>query len=98
MAFNGIQPSSGPFSMSVGSPSMRIRLRWPDGSDHGAIWIQANPTGPGTVQTGDFTKKRIINPDGQSFRVEYFCTVSATDDAGSGFGVVLFNLDGGGNN
>jgi len=84
--------------MSVGDPPKLILLRFNGGkNDQGAQWMQANPVGPGTVHTGDFAKARTINPDGQSFTVTYSCTVIATDDGGSGLGVVLFNIDGGGN-
>ena len=95
MSFNGLQPSSGPFALSVGSPPIACWVS--NGTDQGALWIQASTVGPGTVKTGDFSKARTINPGGQSFSVTYWCTVVATDDGGSGLGSVLFNLDGGGN-
>lgn len=96
MGFNGLQPSSGPYSLSVGNQT-QIWISWPDGSDHGAQWIEANPVGPGSLQVDQFIKSRTISPDGQSFSVTYLCNVTAIDDGGSGLGVTLFNLDGGGN-
>jgi hypothetical protein len=96
MAFNGLQPASGPFSLSVGDAT-RVWVTRHGGDDLGAQWIQASSTGPGSLQVDHFAKSRTVDSDGQSFTVKYWCTVTALDDGGSGLGVVLFSVDGGGN-
>lgn len=97
MSFDGVQPPGGPFSLSVGD-TMSVYIEWSDGSDHGAQWFQANPIGnsPGKLQVTDFNKERYLKT-GETTSVRYWATVSATGDGGSGLGVVLFNLTGGGN-
>jgi hypothetical protein len=97
VAFNNLQPASGPFGLSVGGTA-QVWVKYNGGSDDlGAQWIEANPIGPGTLQVDKFIKSRTVNSDGRSFAVTYLCTVTAIDDGGSGLGVLLFNLDGGGN-
>lgn len=47
MAFNGLQPASGPFYLGPGA-SMRIWVKFGDpGEDHGAQWIMAHPLANG---------------------------------------------------
>ena len=70
MAFNGLQTSSGPFSLDVGG-QVQVWVVRDDGSDFGAQWIQASSIGPGTLQVDQFVKSRTINADGQSFLVMY---------------------------
>jgi len=93
MSFNNF---GGPFNLSVGN-SVRVWITY-NGNDEGAIWIQASTIGPGTVQSTNFAKSRTLNASATSTSVNYLCTVTALDDGGSGEGVVIFNLDGGGNN
>jgi hypothetical protein len=51
MAFNGLQPASGPFSLAPGA-SMRIWVRRGDpGDDRGAQWIMAHPIRNGQPPT-----------------------------------------------
>jgi hypothetical protein len=47
MAFNGLQPASGPFWLAAGN-SIRITMWYGDpGDDHGAQWIMAHPIDEG---------------------------------------------------
>jgi hypothetical protein len=47
MAFNGVQPASGPFYLAPGSAT-RITIWYGDpGEDHGAQWIMAHPIDEG---------------------------------------------------
>ena len=96
MAFNGLQPASGPFSLTVGN-QLRVWVTLDDASDNGAQWIMADPIGPGSLQVDSFAKSRTVNADGRSFSITYWCTVTALDDGGSGLGVTLFSVQGGGN-
>jgi hypothetical protein len=91
MAFAGVQPADGPFSLDV-RHGLRIWITINGGEDHGAQWAQPNSIGPASLQVGDFGKERRVNPDGRSFSVFYWCTVTNIGDF-----VALFNMTGGGN-
>lgn len=100
MAFNGLQPPSGPFFLAPGQ-STRIWVMRPGGADYGAQWIMADPLNDGTpaaLTVNDFTKERdfeIQNTQGTHFQnpfIRYWVTVTNT----SAF-PVRFSVQGGGN-
>ena len=44
MAFNGLQPASGPYFLAPGAPPIRIEMWYGQpGDDQGAQWIMAHP-------------------------------------------------------
>jgi hypothetical protein len=108
MAFNHVQPKSGPFYLGPYA-SMAVAIYFGKiGDDHGAIWIMANPIKgqpPTTLQVSDFTKMLdysvksvsingdpVMGFDPKSAYYWYGCTVTNLGPDG-----VFFNLDGGGN-
>lgn len=88
MAFNDIQPVEGPFI--IGQGPVRLSLRYPNGEDHGAQWIMANPIGPGALEVSNFAKERRVGGR-NSFEVVYWVTVTNIGED------TLFNVQGGGN-
>lgn len=98
MAFNNVQPPEGPFSLSVGD-SVGVSIFYGNpGQDRGAQWIMANPIGrsPGALEVSGFVKRRQFL-GGRDTAVTYEATVTCIDDGGSGYGLTLFDLSGGGN-
>jgi hypothetical protein len=88
MAFNDIQPTEGPFI--IGAGPVRLSIRYPNGDDHGAQWIMANPIGPGALEVSNFAKERRVRvPNG----IEVFYWVTVTNIGED----TLFNIQGGGN-
>jgi len=108
MAFNGLQPASGPFFLAPGQ-SIGINVWFGDpGDDHGAQWIMAHPLAgqpPTELRVSDFSKildysigtvtengPPVYGYDPNRFYYRYGVTV--TNVGGNG---VLFNVQGGGN-
>jgi hypothetical protein len=94
MAFNGLQPSGGPFVLADGASTqvwVRRNVSNGHGSDLGAQWIMADPIGPGSLQVDNFVKQRNIVVPNQ-LEVVYLVTVTNV-----GFDDSLFSVQGGGN-
>ena len=99
MAFNKLQPSSGPFFLAAGA-SMRIFVTRPGEADFGAQWIMADPNNEGhpvKLTVSDFTKELAFhtgNTQGQFFDpfTRYAVTVHNT-----GSFACHFTVQGGGN-
>jgi hypothetical protein len=108
MAFNGLQPASGPFFLAP-NQSIGITMWYGDpGDDHGAQWIMAHPISnprqpPATLQVSGFTKDLDysvgeIQENGDPVYTyfdpyyRYGVTVTNVSDVG-----VFFNIQGGGN-
>ena len=108
MAFNGLQPASGPFYLSPGG-AMRIWVRRAGGQDYGAQWIMAHPLRNGQPPTelvvsdhskvldysiGTITENGppVYGYDPESSYYEYRVTVRNWGAQGT-----LFNVQGGGN-
>jgi len=99
MAFNQLQPASGPFFLAPGN-SLRLWVRRDGGNDFGAQWIMADPNDeghPAELMVSDFTKERaysIGNTQGQFFDpfIRYWVTVHNTGNF-----PVHFTVQGGGN-
>jgi hypothetical protein len=107
MAFNDVQPASGPFTIALGG-SLRVWIQHGGtedrGDDHGAQWIMAHPLEgmPATLQVSDFAKQRNYEIEQEAGGV----LVSGIGDTGIrywatvrhvGGGATRFNLQGGGN-
>ena len=108
MAFNGLQPASGPFFLAPGA-SIGITVWFGDpGDDQGAQWIMAHPIAaatqpPSQLTVSDFTKtldyqqgevQQNGNPVYRFFDPYYRYSVTVTNSGDSG---VFFNVQGGGN-
>lgn len=99
MAFNGLQPASGPFFLAPGQ-ALRLWVTRDGGSDFGAQWIMASPNDeghPAELTLSDFTKERayrIGNTNGQFFDpfIRYWVTIRNTGDYPTNF-----TVQGGGN-
>jgi len=110
MAFNGLQPASGPFFLAPGD-SLGLLVWFGDpGDDHGAQWIMAHPIDPGNgtqppaqLTVSGFTK--LLNyqigqvqengaPVYRYFEPYYQYAVTVTN---TGSAAVFFNVQGGGN-
>ncbi|TFW20390.1 hypothetical protein E4L96_10490 [Massilia arenosa] len=88
MSFNNIQPAEGPFI--IGAGPVRLAMWYPNGEDHGAQWIMANPIGPGALEVSHFTKERRVRPQ-NGVEIVYSVTVTNVGED------TLFNIQGGGN-
>lgn len=107
MAFNGLQPASGPFFLAPGPP-MRIIMWYGDpGDDQGAQWIMAHPLAgeaPTELVVSDHSKildyaTGCIQQNGSTQACPgedpfYRYGVVVTNRGSSG---VRFNIQGGGN-
>src|SRR5436853_178808 len=106
MAFNGLQPASGPYFLAPGA-AISIFVWFGDpGDDQGAQWIMAHPiTTPTQPQAqltvSDFTKllayQLVSSTEGGEARYSnpyYRYSVTVTNTGTSG---VFFNVQGGGN-
>ena len=99
MAFNKLQPSSGPFFLAPGN-SMRIWVMGDGESDFGAQWIMADPNDEGQsaeLTVSDFAKERVYATgvsEGVFFNqfIRYWVTVHNT-----GSSPTHFTVQGGGN-
>jgi hypothetical protein len=108
MAFNGLQPASGPFFLAPGSSTgITIWFGHP-GDDHGAQWIMAHPISGDTQPDAQLTVSNLtkelhyqlgsVEENGapvyrfQDPYYRYSVTVSNTGNSG-----VFFNMQGGGN-
>jgi len=84
----------GPIMLSEGS-SIGVSVSWGT-ADHFAVWIMANPIGPGIfggssfLQVSGFAKEKHVQPPNTLVTV-YHATVTNGGDT------TLFNLEGGGN-
>jgi hypothetical protein len=90
MAFNNVQPASGPFVLGPNG-STRVWIRFPNGRDNGATWIMADPIGIGSLTVSDFTKRKGVR-EREQVEVFYLATVTNNQPV-----PVLFTLQGGGN-
>jgi|SRR5436190_10767689 hypothetical protein len=107
MAFNGLQPSSGPFWLGPHQSTDITMWYGNPGDDHGAQWIMAHPLKgqpPTALQVSNFRKIlgyeiAWVNSEGDSgFDKEsayYRYAVTVTNLGNQG---VFFNVQGGGNN
>ncbi|WP_322750968.1 MULTISPECIES: hypothetical protein [unclassified Frankia] len=107
MAFNGLQPASGPFFLAPGA-SVRLNMWYGNqGDDHGAQWIMAHPLSgeaPTELIVSDHSKildyaigcvEENGSPracPGQDPYYRYGVTVTNRGTSG-----VRFNIQGGGN-
>lgn len=107
MAFNGLQPSSGPYFLSAGG-SVRIHVWYGAlGNDHGAQWIMAHPlpgSPPAELALSDFSK--ILDYEFGCIAVNGEPRPCASENPFWRYGVtvtnwgrspVSFNVQGGGN-
>jgi len=99
MAFNQLQPPSGPYFLAPGA-SLRLWVKRSGGADFGAQWIMADPNDKGKpvqLTVSDFAKEQafeIGNTQGQFFNpfIRYWVTVTNT-----GSFAAHFTVQGGGN-
>jgi len=108
MAFNGLQPASGPFFLAPGAATWITVWFGDPGDDHGAQWIMAHPISadtqpPAQLTVSDFTKELHYSigqvqengaPVYRYFDPYYRYSVTVTNTGSSG---VFFNVQGGGN-
>ena len=106
MAFNGLQPASGPYFLAPGG-SMGIVVWFGDpGNDNGAQWIMAHPISastqpPAQLTVSDFTKildyqiGSVTENGDQNWEDPFYRYQVTVTNTGST--AVFFNVQGGGN-
>lgn len=106
MAFNGLQPSSGPYYLCPNGTALINVWFGSPGDDEGAQWIMAHPISaasqpPAQLTVSGFTKELQYqigssNEDGGASYSEpyYIYSVTVTNTGGVG---VYFSVQGGGN-
>ena len=108
MAFNGLQPASGPFFLAPGDSTGIIVWFGDPGDDHGAQWIMAHPIAADTQPPAQLTVSNMTKelhyeigqvsengaPTYRFFNPYYRYSVTVTNTGSSG---VFFNVQGGGN-
>jgi hypothetical protein len=109
MAFNNLQPASGPFFLAPGQAARIWVLFGDPGDDHGAQWIMAHPLEeqvpvPASLTVSEFTKERgytlgiitVNGPPQYSYGGDTYIRYWVTV-TNTGSYPVHFNVQGGGN-
>lgn len=108
MAFNDLQPASGPFFLAPGQSAAITMWHGDPGEDHGAQWIMAHPIAnenqpPASLEVSHFCKHLEyaigqVSENGEAvysyFDPYYRYGVTVTNVGDSG---VFFSIQGGGN-